>query len=54
MLAGFTSQHISRDQSLERLDFQFDCQAGGSEEEKDEGLHDVTGGDTLKHQPELD
>ena len=51
--SDLTSQHISGNQSLERLDFQSDCQAGGgSEEEKDEGLHDLTERDTLKHQRE--
>ena len=51
-MLGLTSQHIGGNQSLERLDIQSDCHAGGSEQEKDEGLHDLTGRDTLKHQRE--
>ena len=42
-MLGLTSQHIGGNQSLERLDIQSDCHAGGSEQEKDEGLHDLTG-----------
>ena len=46
----FTSQHISGDESLERLDIQLDCQGGGGEQEKDEDLHYLTARETLKHQ----